>query len=191
MKKADIKTTQMKKYFTILIVLFLACNSNKKDNNKHKIVENDNFYISIENFGGYPNFSSKYIINNLHKNYEDSAYLLKKLKKPYTIYCILEQANNKTRKFDTFYTNISKVDCKILYALSTSIIKSVTYDNHDTINKLKTIFTDDTNIEIEVVYSNIESKTIFYGINNSPIPKNKMDSLYKVIKYVTAKLKPL
>jgi hypothetical protein len=168
-----------------LVFIFLAiisCNLQNKGHEPTKIIKRYNYKITIDIWNGYFGHESKFILNNLGIDSDDSIVKKIQLSKPLTLYYVSfhsVQGENDRKLVPTDTTEIpfSKNLSDTLFLLTKDFFKNFEFSNYDTVGQIVPIVTDDSHGMVELNYNGRKLSATISSIGNPTIAPRQLDTL--------------
>ncbi|GAB2677775.1 hypothetical protein GCM10027036_34360 [Flavihumibacter cheonanensis] len=186
-------------FFAIILSTF-SCKTNTKNSDTStkeiKVFKQFDYRITIDIWNGFFGHGSKFILNNsLIDNY-DSTDAKIPLAKPLTLYYISfhSKKDSKTQStstlvpVDTTEIAFSKDLSDTLFLLTKDFLKSIKFNNYDTVGQLTPVITDDSHGLVELNYGGRKLSATISSIHNPTIATKELDTLLNfVYKFRPAK----
>ena len=188
----------MTRILCLSILFAFSCKTEIKEpqqpNEETKVFKKFDYRITVDIWNGFYGYESKFILDNSLIDHYDSSDANDPMTKPLTLYVIsFKSVQNKRNQnirqllpIDTTEIAYSRDLSDTLFNLTRNFLKSVDFNNVDTLGQLVPVITDDSHGMIELSYGGKKLSATISSINNPSIGTKQLDTLLNFI----AKFRP-
>ena len=179
--------------FFLIIISIFSCQTKTKNNTnltkEIKVTKQFDYRITVDIWNGFFGHGSKFILNNtLIKSYDSSDAKIS-LIKPLTLYYIyhhsMQDKDNPNIStlvpVDTTEIPFSKDLSDTLFLLAKDFLKSIEFNNYDTVGQLIPVVRDDSHAFVELNYGGRKLSATISSISNPTIGTKQLDTLLSFV----------